>query len=152
MREDVPIHRQLCVPGGPQSSPPLAGFLPKRSSAAPPAESSPGQSARFTPACLSNFFSPTAQVPQSSNGSKGEHFQTLNYLHLRNSRAFSPFQSRRASGVSSATLLLPVRRARLLAKNCRKFASLKKKCARAFFFFFFPLCFSLAKKRSEASF
>ena len=30
------------------------------------------------------FFPPTAQVPNSFIGSKGEHFQTLNYLHLSN--------------------------------------------------------------------
>lgn len=39
------------------------------------------------------LFSSTAQVPNSFSGYKGEHFQTLNYLHLRNTRAFSPFQS-----------------------------------------------------------
>lgn len=48
------------------------------------------------------FFPPTAQVPNSFIGSKGEHFQTLNYLHLSNTGLSLPLNH-----VSRWHLLLP---------------------------------------------
>lgn len=109
-------------PALPNSSPELAGFPHHAQQLLPWLHQVQASELASLPLVSAILFSPTAQVPNSSNESKGEHFQTFNYLHLRNSKGFFSLSVTSAVGIPSTTLLPPVGSFCLLPTNCSKFA------------------------------